>query len=98
MQGFYPAEEFLECSEMGYCRENKEFLDSFHVSNIFDEFPVVLVPVILEENKDKQLMLGRGFLRVFAGIRIEMGRFYNRKSCLDKPDIPACRSLYCLLT
>jgi hypothetical protein len=30
----------------------------FHIPYIFNEVPVVLVPVIFEEDKDKKLMLG----------------------------------------
>lgn len=33
-------------------------LNLFHVSDIFDEFTVVLVPVVFEENEDQMLMLG----------------------------------------
>jgi hypothetical protein len=32
----------------------------------------MLVPIILEENKDEKLMLGVDLLRIFAGIQIEM--------------------------
>ena len=89
MKGLYPAEEFLKSGEMGYDREVKEFLNVNHVCNIFDEFPVVLVPEIFEEYKDKKLMLGIGLLRKFTGIGVEMDRLYNRLCSLDKPDIPA---------
>jgi len=33
-------------------------LNSIHISNIFDKFPIVLVTVILEENQDEKLVLG----------------------------------------
>ena len=39
-------------------REIEDLLDPVHVSNIFNKFPVMLVPKISEENKDKQLVLG----------------------------------------
>jgi hypothetical protein len=42
---------------MRYNRENKDLLNFLHISDIFDKFPVVLVPVILEENKCEKLML-----------------------------------------
>jgi hypothetical protein len=32
----------------------------------------MLVPIILEENKDEKLMPGVDLLRIFAGIQIEM--------------------------
>ena len=32
----------------------------------------MLVPIILEENKDEKLMLSVDLLRIFAGIQIEM--------------------------
>jgi len=47
-------------------------LNFFHITNIFDEFPVVLVTEIFEEDKDEKLMLGISLLRVFAGIQLEM--------------------------
>jgi len=50
VQGFYHGEEFLECCKMGYGWKLQFLLDCFHVSNIFNEFPMVLVPVIFEEN------------------------------------------------
>jgi len=31
--------------------------DCFHVSDFFNEFPIVLIPVIFEENEDEKLML-----------------------------------------
>jgi hypothetical protein len=43
---------------MGYGWKIQFLLDCFHVSNIFNEFPIVLVPVIFEENEDEKLMLG----------------------------------------
>ena len=86
---FYPAEKFLERGEMGNDWEIKGILNFFHVSNIFDKFPVVLVPEVFEKNEDKKLMLGESLLRVLAGIRLEMSRLYNGCSRLDKPDIPA---------
>jgi len=45
----------------------KDFLNSFHISDIFNEFPVVLVSVILEENQSKELILSIDLLRVFTG-------------------------------
>jgi hypothetical protein len=50
-------------------RQVKNILDLFHVSNIFNEFPVMLVPKISEENKDKKLMLGVRLLRIFTGVK-----------------------------
>jgi hypothetical protein len=43
---------------MRYNRESKNVLNVLHVSDIFDELAVVLVPIILEQNKDKKLMPG----------------------------------------
>jgi len=43
---------------MRYFGEIKNFLNFLHISDIFDEFPVVLVTEILEQNQDKQLVLG----------------------------------------
>jgi len=42
---------------MRYNREIKDLLNILHISDILDEFPVVLVPVIFEENKREKLML-----------------------------------------
>jgi len=33
-------------------------LDLFHVSDIFNKFPIVLIPIIFEKNEDEKLMLG----------------------------------------
>ena len=43
---------------MRYFREIKNLLNSVHISDIFDEFAVMLVPVIFEKNEDEKLMLG----------------------------------------
>jgi hypothetical protein len=40
--------------------------------DIFDEFPVVLVPVIPEQNQDEQLVLGADLLGKLTGMQIEM--------------------------
>ena len=34
------------------------FPELLHISDFFDEFPVVLVTEIFEENQDEKLMLG----------------------------------------
>jgi len=75
---------------VGYYREIKDLLNLLHISNIFDEFPVVLVTEIFEENENEKLILGVCLLRKPAGIGLEGSRLYNRNSSLDKPDIPAC--------
>ena len=98
LEGFYPAKKFLKRGEMRNYRELKYLPNILHITNILNKFPIMLVPVFLEENKDKKLMLGVELFRIFAGIQIEMGWFYHRNGCLDKPDIPACWFLYCLLT
>jgi len=54
---------------MGDLRKTKDFLNLFHVSDIFDELPVVLVPILLEQEQYKMLVLGVDPLRIFAGIR-----------------------------
>jgi hypothetical protein len=41
----------------------------FHIADILDEVPVMLVPVVFEKNEDKKLMLSVDLLRIFAGIR-----------------------------
>lgn len=97
VDGFYPAEKFLERGEMGCLWEIKDLLNSLHISDVFDELTVMLVPIILEKNEDQKLILGVDFLWKLTGIRLEMSWFYNRNGCLDKPDIPACWSLNCLL-
>ena len=48
VESFYPTDKFLECCEMGYYGEIKDLLNSLHISDIFDEFPVVLVTKIFE--------------------------------------------------
>ena len=98
IEWFYPAEKFLERSEMGYYWEIQNLLNTHHISDIFDEFPVVLVTEILEQNQDEQLMLGIDLLWKFTGIRIEMSRLYDWNGRLDKPDIPARWFLNCLLS
>jgi len=69
VQGFYSAEEFLKCREMRNNGKIQNLLDRFHVFNIFNEVPVVLVPVVFEENQDKKLILGVDLFRIFTGIR-----------------------------
>jgi len=54
---------------MGYFREVKDLLNSLHISDVIDEFPVVLVTEIFEQNEYEKLVLGISLLRVFAGIR-----------------------------
>ena len=48
IESFYPTDKFLERCEMGYYGESKDLLDSLHISDIFDKFPVVLVTKIFE--------------------------------------------------
>ena len=48
---FYPTNKFLERGEMRDFGEIKNLLNSLHISDIFYEFPVVLVSVIFEENQ-----------------------------------------------
>jgi hypothetical protein len=48
IESFYPTDKFLERCEMGYYGESKDLLNSLHISDIFDEFPVVLVTKIFE--------------------------------------------------
>jgi len=45
--------KFLERGEMGYSGENKNFLNIDHVSDIFDEFPIVRVTESFEQNQDE---------------------------------------------
>ena len=89
VQGFYPAKEFLKCRKMGDEGEIQFLLDRFHVPNVFYEFPVMLVPVVFEENQDEKLILSVDLFRIFTGIRGYSYCFHNRKRCSDKPDIPA---------
>jgi hypothetical protein len=44
-------------------------LNSFHIPDIFNELPVMLVPIVFEKDKDEKLVLGVDLLREFAGIR-----------------------------
>lgn len=53
IERFDAAEEFLERREMRDECQVKDLLNPFHITNIFDEFPVMLVPEISEEDKDK---------------------------------------------
>jgi len=57
IESFYSTEKFLERCEMRYFREMKTFLNSVHISDIFYEFPIVLVSEIFEQNQDEQLVL-----------------------------------------
>jgi hypothetical protein len=95
---FYPAEEFLKRSEVRYDGKIQFLLDRFHVFNVFNEITVVLVPVVFEENQDKKLVLREDLFWIFAGIRCYSYCFHDRNRSSDKPDIPARRSLNCLLT
>ena len=94
----YSVEKFLNRSEMGHYWKIKYLLNSLHVTNIFNELPVVLVPVILEQNENQKLMLGVDLFWIFTGIQIEMRWFYNWNGGLDKPDIPARWCFNCLLS
>ena len=42
---------------MRYLGEIKNLLNFIHISDIFDEFPVVLVTEIFEQNQDEKLVL-----------------------------------------
>ena len=53
IERFYAAEKFLERCEMRHNREIKDFLNSLHIPDVFDEFPVVLVTEIFEQNQDE---------------------------------------------
>jgi hypothetical protein len=53
---------------MRYNREIKGFLNFRHISDIFDKLPIVLVPVVFEENKYEKLVLREDLLGKFAGI------------------------------
>jgi len=50
---FYPTEKFLERCEMRYFWKIKNLPYSVHISDIFDEFPVVLITEIFEQNEDE---------------------------------------------
>jgi len=89
VQGFYPAEEFLECREMRYNGKIQFILDRFHVLNVFNEIPVVLVPVVFEENQGEKLIVGVDLFRIFTGIRRYSYCLHYRNRYSDKPDIPA---------
>lgn len=78
IESFYPAEEFLERREVGDGREVQDILNLFHVADIFDKLPVVLVPEVLEKYENKKLLLGVRPLRKLAGIGFEVSRFDNR--------------------
>jgi len=97
VQGFYPAEEFLKRREMGHEGKIQFLLDRFHIFNVFNEIPVVLVSIIFEENQDEKLVLGVDLFRIFTGIRGNSDRFHDRYRGSDKPDIPTRWSLMCLL-
>jgi hypothetical protein len=43
---------------MGYYGESQNLLNALHISDVFNEFPIVLVTEILEQNQDEQLGLG----------------------------------------
>jgi len=43
----------------------------FHIPDIINELPIMLVPEVLEENE--KLILGIRLLRVLAGIWLEVG-------------------------
>lgn len=97
VQDFYPAEEFLKRREMRYDRKIQFRLDRLHVADIFNEFSIVLVPVIFEKNQDEKLILSVDLLRIFTGIRTNSYCFHDRNCGSDKPDIPARQSFNRLL-
>ncbi len=74
---------------MRYRCEFRDFLNSFHIADIVDKFPVLLVPVILKHNQSEKLVLDICPLRIFTGIRREPREFHKKYRGLDKPDIPA---------
>ena len=89
IQGFYSAEEFLESCIMGNNGKVQLLLDRVHVFNIFYKFPVILIPIVFEENQNQQLMLRKNLFRILARIRTHPYWFHNQKRGSDKPDIPA---------
>jgi hypothetical protein len=48
-----PAEKCLEDCEMRHDAEKKDLQNILHTTDIFNEFPVVLVPVFLEKNENE---------------------------------------------
>ena len=98
VQGFYPAEEFLKRREMGHEGKIQFLLDRFHIFNVFNEIPVVLVSIIFEENQDEKLVLGVDLFRIFTGIRSYSYCLHDRNRGSNKPDIPARWFLNCLFT
>jgi hypothetical protein len=69
VQRFNPLEKFLESRKMGDLCKIQNPLNSFHIPDIFNELPVMLVPIVFEKDKDEKLVLGVDLLREFAGIR-----------------------------
>jgi hypothetical protein len=59
-------EKFFEGGEIGDDRKVQSPLVLFQVSNIFDEVPEMLVPVIFEDNKDNTVMWVVNLLLVFT--------------------------------
>jgi len=47
-------------------------MNSLHIFDTLDEFPVVLVTEIFEQNQDEQLVLEVDLLQKFTGLRLEM--------------------------
>lgn len=72
VQRFYPLEKFLKRGEMRDLTKLEYLLNLFHVPNILDDIPVMLVPVFLEKNEDEKLILRVDLFRIFAGIRSDM--------------------------
>jgi hypothetical protein len=48
IQGFTPTEKFLERGEMRNIGEAQTLPDRFHIPDILNKFPVMLVAIILE--------------------------------------------------
>ena len=76
----------------------KDLLLFLHISDVFDQFPEVLVPKTIEQKQSEQLVLGVDLLWKITRIRNEMSWLYNRNGCLDKPDIPAHWIFYRILS
>ena len=53
IQRFYPLEKFLKCCEMRDLPKAKFLLDSFHIPNILNKIPIMLIPIFFEEDEDE---------------------------------------------
>lgn len=78
-----PLHEFVELGVVGNPIRLQDLADRVHDCKQVDETAIIRSQVFLEQQENQQLVLGVGFLRVFAGVERQMGHLDSGKTCLD---------------